>query len=186
MLSRSLPLVTFSFMSYWHTDHSLEWFSQIFFTQNLWFHLPLHTLTPCLPKDPIKFIDIGERHIAFSLHQRVLKITPFCANSEFLYLSSVLSWGHSPTSTSLPTPTLQDTTLFKFCSILSATHSSVYKYTQDFSLKRSFLTPASIPTLVFSLTPEVVLSLLKFFGGVFSRHFFHFLQLLFSSKQSGF
>ena len=48
--------------------------------------------------------------------------------------------------------TLQDTTPSKFCSILSATHSSVYKYTQDVSsLKRSFLTPASSPTLVFSL-----------------------------------
>ena len=153
LMSRSLPLVTFSFMSLAHRPFTRVILPDLLHIEPL---LPPTTAHPdsLFTKSPIKSIDIGEIHVTFSLHQHVLKTTSFCADSEFHYLSSVLSWGHSPTST--PRPHLQDTGPSKFCSILSAT-PSVYKHTQDVSsLKRSFLTPASSSnTCLFSLTPEV-------------------------------
>lgn len=92
-------------------------------------------------------LPFGYISVCWRSHPSVLIQNSFISHLSFLGFIFPPPPPHQPRS-----PTLQDTTPSKCCSILPATHSSVYKYTQDVSsLKSAFLTPASSPTLVFSL-----------------------------------
>lgn len=140
-----------SFRSYWLTDHLPEGFFQIFTASGTHPHI----IRLLVYQDQIHLIR-GDLHAAFSPHQHTLETTPFCANSEFLCISSVLSWvllvwgSHAPIPHS---PASQDTAPSGFCSVSSPTPSSMYKHTRDFlSWKTTFLNLASNSSTYLSLS----------------------------------
>lgn len=96
MSSRPLALVIVSLIFYWLTDHSLI-LPDLLHVEPL--VLPTTTHPDLFSKKRSAPHDIGELHVAFSPHQPLLETTPFHASSEFLYISSVLSWDILPSHT---------------------------------------------------------------------------------------